>query len=175
MGERYNNLSNQEKNNITFGWEIPLWLRVFRTISHPDYPERNKRLLRPMLESDPVVKFLNTIKWKVDDLITEQNKELDIDIEFDGWQTDNIKRETKHEFIAHLQSFIKGRELTPFAVAWSIYDKGTNYRFSDHFDDLIALYNFLLRVSERNEEEIKNFILNEIPSFSWDKNFWMSK
>ena len=171
MDARYEALPDSEKREIAF-WgeqEIPQWLKIQRSIK-ASIRERDdeKRLHLPMPESDEVISFLDTIQWLVEDLINADNSKLGTDIEFDGGQSDSLKRETKKDFIDTLKGFIERRQIH------------RDFWFEDQYSPLESftieeLYNFLVEVSKKSEEEIKDFILNEIPSFPWDKLFWTSR
>jgi hypothetical protein len=74
-------------------------------------------------------------------------------------------------FIDTLRWFIQNRKIPEF------YNFENELVSLKNFD-ITSLYDFLNEVSWRSEDEIRKFILEEIPSFPWDgieSAFWESR
>lgn len=161
---RIENLWLQDMEDIlSHEKERPQWMKTIDNVRMMIRTRNDeKRLYRPIPESDEVLSFLNIISEQVSDLVVKRDKEAHWDsclyngIEGISWQI-----ELKEGFIDTLRWFIQNRKIPE------------NYNFENELVslknfDIESLYRFLLEVSERSEEEVKRFILEEIPSYPWD-------
>lgn len=171
---RYESLWFQEMDDIIYGWKEKYpWMKTMENVKMM-LRSRNdeKRIHLPMPESDRVLGFLDTISAQVSELVSQRDEEVNWDLTFfDNGESPAFQTEIKAMFINTLRWFIQNRKIPE------------NYNFEDSLVslknfDIASLYDFLHEVSWRSEEEIREFILDEIPSLPWDgieSTFWQSQ